>query len=97
MTKQRANRFKRKPKLPSRSRSRLAHQRSDRRRERETERGLVGVGTHLPPRLPQDIHEFFPWIVGVLGRERLDLVFQKHKTRRILERLRAYILFQIGF
>ena len=79
------------------TRERIAHEGGDGGREFERECDLLRGGAEFAPSLPENIDEFFARVIGVLGGEGADFVFQEHEHGSIFEGLRAGIGFQAGF
>jgi len=76
---------------------RLADEVGDGGREREAGGGLLGGGAEFAPRFLQNFDELLARVVGVLGGEGGDLVFQKHEHGGVFESLGAGVGFQAGF
>ena len=76
---------------------RFANEVGDGGRQSETPRGVLRGGAEFAPSLPQDIDKLFARVIGVLGGEGGDFVFQKNEHGGILQGLRAGVGFEPGF
>ena len=75
----------------------LADEVGDGGREREAGGGLLGRGAEFAPSFFQNIDKFLARVIGVLGGEGGDFVFQKHEHGGVFERLSAGVGFEAGF
>jgi hypothetical protein len=57
----------------------------------------LGAGGHFAPSFADNIDELFAWVIGVLGGEGADFVFEENQAGGVFEGLGAGVGFQAGF